>query len=67
MIINPQKIYIAFNNDMNQAGNKGATKAYYNLTRQFDAQQVEIALPTKNDFGSMTKEEILEWKSQIKI
>jgi hypothetical protein len=67
MIINPQKIYIAFNNDTNQAGSEGATKAHYNLTRQFDAQQVEIALPTKNDFGSMTKEEILEWKSQIKM
>ena len=66
MILNAQKIYIAFNNDVNQAGNEGATKAYDNLTKQFDIQQVEIALPPKNDFGSMTRNEILEWKKQIK-
>ena len=67
MMINAQKIYIAFNNDTNKAGNEGATKAYDNLTKQFDDHQVEIALPPKNDFGNMTKDEILEWKSQIKM
>jgi len=67
MMINAQKIYIAFNNDTNNAGNEGATKAYHNLTKQFDDYQVEITLPPKNDFGNMTKDEILEWKSQIKI
>lgn len=67
MMMNAQKIYIAFNNDTNKAGNEGATKAYHNLTKQFDDHQVEIALPPKNDFGNMTKDEILEWKSQIKI
>ena len=66
LALNPDKIYIAFNNDTNQAGNEGAQKAYNKLAKHFDAEQIVIALPTKNDFGSMTKNEILEWKSQIK-
>ena len=64
--LNLDKIYIAFNNDTNRAGNEGAKKACNKLLKHFDAEQIVIALPTKNDFGSMTKNEILEWKSQIK-
>jgi len=66
LALNLDKIYIAFNNDTNQAGNEGAQKARHKLLKHFDPEQIEIALPTKNDFGSMTKYEILEWKSQIK-
>ena len=66
MVIDPKKIYISFNNDENYAGNKAANKARNNLLRQFDEQQLEIKLPPKNDFGSMSREEILKWKSQIK-
>ena len=66
MVIDPKKIYISFNNDENQAGNVAAKKAYDNLRRQFDVSQLEIKLPTKNDFGCMSKGEIIIWKSQIK-
>jgi hypothetical protein len=66
MVIDPKKIYISFNNDENYAGNRAANKARNNLLRQFDEQQLEIKLPPKNDFGSMSREEILKWKSQIK-
>jgi hypothetical protein len=66
MFTDPKKIYISFNNDDNQAGNAAAKKAYNNLRRQFDASQLEIRLPSKNDFGCMSKGEILRWKSQKK-
>ena len=66
MIIDPQKIYISFNNDKNRAGNEAAEKAYRNLQRQFDDSQLDIKLPFKNDFGCMSEKEILTWKSQIK-
>jgi len=66
MFTDPKKIYISFNNDENQAGNAAAKKAYNNLCRQFDASQLEIRLPSKNDFGCMSKGEILRWKSQKK-
>ena len=67
LMLNLNKIYIAFNNDINQAGNEGAQKAYDKLIKHFDREQIEIALPTKNDFGSMTKQEILQWKNQARI
>ena len=66
MLTDPKKIYISFNNDENQAGNVAAEKAYNNLCRQFDASQLEIKLPPKNDFGCMSKSEILKWKNQRK-
>ena len=66
MLTDPKKIYISFNNDENQAGNAAAKKAHNNLCRQFDASQLEVKLPSKNDFGCMSKGEILKWKSQRK-
>ena len=66
MVIDPKKIYISFNNDENQAGNTAARKAYDNLRRQFDVSQLEIKLPSENDFGCMSKGEIIKWQSQIK-
>ena len=66
MITDPKKIYISFNNDKNQAGNEAAEKAYNNLRRQFDAPQLSIQLPSKNDFGCMSMDEINTWKNQIK-
>ena len=54
-------IYISFNNDENQAGNQAAKKLYFKLLKFFDKNQIKVALPTKNDFGEMNKEEIQEW------
>ena len=67
MVIDPQKIYISFNNDENQAGNNGAKKAYFNLRKQFDDRQLKIALPTENDFGCMSTENILTWHKNLKM
>ena len=67
MALDPNKIYISFNNDDNKAGNKAATKAYQNLKRQFDTHQLEINLPTKNDFGCMSPSEIITWNKNLKM
>lgn len=63
--IDAKKIYISLNNDSNKnnAGNIGAEKTYARLKRYFDDRQLQIALPTKKDFGEMNKEEILQWKN----
>lgn len=54
-------IYISFNNDENQAGNQAAKKLYFKLLKFFDKNQIKVALPTKNDFGEMNKDEIGQW------
>lgn len=66
MRIDTQKIILSFNNDesKNSAGNEAAQKNFNRLTRYFDAEQIQVALPTKGDFGEMTKEEILGWKDE---
>jgi hypothetical protein len=65
--IDVKMIYISLNNDSNKnnAGNIGAEKIYSKLTRYFDKKQLQIALPTKKDFGEMNKEEILQWKNNL--
>lgn len=63
LILNPNKIYISFNNDAgkNNAGNLAAEKAKEKLLKHFDRHQIEIKLPIKKDFGEMSKTEILNW------
>lgn len=65
--IDPNKIYISFNNDesKNSAGNQAAEKAINKLSRYFDKKQLEIRLPSKKDFGEMSSEEIKLWKTKI--
>ena len=65
--IDAHKIIIALNNDSenNKVGNDAADDMLNQLTRYFDNNQVSIRLPAKKDFGDMTKEEILQWHSQI--
>jgi len=65
IMLNLEKIYISLNNDMNSAGNDAAQKIYLDMLKHFDKQQLSIELPTKNDFGCMSKSEILQWKNQI--
>jgi len=62
--IRPNMIHIAFNNDDNRAGNEGANKAYSELSKHFDSEQLSVSLPTENDFGCMSRSDILLWKSQ---
>jgi hypothetical protein len=65
--IDPNRIYISFNNDKdkNRAGNDAAQKGVNKLLRYFDRRQLEIKLPEKKDFGEMTTEEIIQWKTKI--
>ena len=58
-----EKIIISFNNDSknNNAGNKAAEKAEAKLLKYFDPHQIYVILPTHDDFGEMSKEEILDW------
>jgi hypothetical protein len=55
-----QEVVIAFNNDSfnNSAGNEAAKKAKSKLLMFFDENQVKIKLPSKKDFGLMSKNEI---------
>lgn len=64
--IDPNKIYISFNNDTekNNAGNIASEKGKNKLLRYFDPRQIEIKLPNKKDFGEMSIEEILIWKKK---
>lgn len=65
--IDPNKIYISFNNDIekNNAGNKASEKAQNKLLRYFDQKQLEIKLPLKKDFGEMSPKEIVEWNKNL--
>jgi len=62
--LDPNKIFVSFNDDSdnNSAGNKGVEAAVRKLKNYFDPHQIQVAFPTKNDFGDMSREEILEWK-----
>jgi DNA primase len=57
------KVYISFNNDSgkNNRGNLAAEKAKNKLLKHFDPNQIEVRLPTKNDFGDMNTKEIKTW------
>ncbi|MAF43710.1 MAG: hypothetical protein CMI54_06045 [Parcubacteria group bacterium] len=62
--LDPNKIFVSFNDDSNNnsAGNKGVDTAVKKLKSHFDPNQIRVAFPTQNDFGDMSREEILEWK-----
>lgn len=64
--LDPNKIYLSFNNDSNNnlAGNNAALKAHKKLAKYFSLTQIEVRLPSKKDFGEMTKEEILTWNKK---
>lgn len=67
--LDPEKIFISFNDDMSnsgsKAGNLAARKAAKELLTFFHREQISIKLPSKNDFGEMSTEEIIEWKKTI--
>ena len=67
--LDPEYIIIAFNNDEhnNYVGNRASEKAKVRLLKYFDEGQIEIRLPSKNDFGDMTIKEINEWVKISKI
>ena len=65
------KIYICTNNDIGKEKNSGligGLKATLSLLDSFDYENVKICLPTKNDFGDMSKEDFKEWRrKKIKV
>ena len=64
MKLKVKKIIIALNNDGdNKAGNNGALKILDLLNYYFTKNNSLIALPPRNDFNEMNKEEILNWKA----
>lgn len=64
LALNPEKIYISFNNDLKKPYNSGlnaAVNEYLLLLNYFDPCSLIICLPTKNDFGDMNGFDISEW------
>lgn len=60
-------ICISLNNEVDRTDGGGAVNARQireNLLAVKDKEKVKIIFPTKNDFGEMSKEEILEWKKE---
>lgn len=67
--LNPEKIIIATNNDFDddKGVNHGliaAQKIKTGLEKFFSVSKLEIRVPQKNDFGEMTKDEILNWYNE---
>ena len=70
MGINPNKIFLSFNNDLDKPehrGEIGALKSYLKLIKHFDKGKVCISLPTKNDFGDMSNTEIDSWLNSLSL
>ncbi len=70
VIAAPQRIIISTNNDFIKDVNVGAKAAEgvkNKLSKQFSVNNIDICLPSKKDFGEMTKAEILEWAKKNKI
>lgn len=63
-----KRIVISFNNDFDKSKNRGeigALKTYLKLLNYFDRNQVVIHLPTKNDFGDMSAQDLDLWLSSL--
>lgn len=65
---NLEKIIISTNNDEESDYNRGMEAALNiksKLSKFFNSDILKVKLPTKKDFGDMTKVEILEWRKGI--
>lgn len=63
-----KKVVLSFNNDSQSSENRGmnaAIKNYLKLLNYFDANDVKICLPTKNDFGEMDESDFIKWKKKL--
>lgn len=64
MGLSPEKIILSFNNDSSKevnAGKLAAVKSYLKLLSWFSAEKISICLPSKNDFGDMSKSDLDLW------
>ena len=64
MGLNIQTVHLCFNNDLNRAGQNAAVKNFLKLLNYFDSSCLNIALPTKNDFGEMSGEDYNYWENK---
>lgn len=66
--LNPEKIYICFNDDSSKKVNSGlfaAVREYLELLSHFDASSLFICLPLKNDFGDMDSIDFAKWRKKV--
>ena len=70
--LNPKRIIVGLNNDdvelrkdKTNRGQEGAKKTYNKLTAWFRLSRIQNRPPTLNDFGEMSKDQILDWHTQI--
>ncbi len=65
--LDPSRIILSLNNDSSNefAGNNAANKIKEKLKNHFDEKQLKVSLPTRKDFGEMTKEEISLWYKNL--
>jgi DNA primase len=63
----PESIIISLDNDSDSggAGNRGAKRLRNGLCKLFSPSNIKVRLPSRNDFGDMSKPEIKEWYAQI--
>jgi hypothetical protein len=67
---NFKQIILSFNNDEGSEDNRGmiaCIKNYLKLLSCFDASQVKICLPNKNDFGDMNANDFNKWKEKLNL
>jgi len=65
--INPSKIILSLNNDLNSelnAGLTGCIKSFFKLISYVDYEKVIICLPNQNDFGEMSEKDYNKWESK---
>lgn len=68
--LNPSKIHICFNNDLNKKENYGlinAEKEKIKLTKFFDSDSIKISPPFSGDFNEMSNEDFEKWKTTKQI
>lgn len=61
-----QQVNICLNNDSSKEKNRGeigAVNCFSKLLNYFCKSKINICPPTKNDFGDMTSDEVLQWQS----
>ena len=64
-----KNIIISLNNDYENGnvGNQASEKQRGRLLKYFNSDQVKIELPSKNDFGEMSNEEIFTWLEEREL
>lgn len=69
--INPGKIILSLNNDIESKENRGLIAAHKSLLKMvshmFMPDKIKICSPLKNDFGDMSNEEFYQWNEHLNV